>query len=678
VSATAEREPVALRAPGWSRRLPRVAARDIAVSALAGALVLYLALEGGGYDVVVHNQVGVIVWWVVLVSAVLGLLPAGRLGGAAKLALALFGGFVAWTAIASTWSASSALSLDELSRVAFYLGVLVLALAIHRDRRAAVRQTIAALAAVVAFLAAVALISRLRPGTFAGAAQTAMFLPGSQGRLGWPINYWNGLGAFMALGLPLLLAVACSARRLAVQALAAAAIPMVVLCAYLTFSRGAALEAVCGVVVFFALTGDRIPKLLTGLLVAAGGAVLIAGAAHDSAIERGVLNAAARHEGHQLMIVLVLVCAGTGLTQAAIGLAVRHGTRPKWLQISRTRARKLLLVVVGVAVIAGLAGGAPSRLTHAWHDFKQGDAAALHENALGRFGSASGNSRYEYWKVSLEASGKHLLGGWGPGTFELVWLPRAPNNDYVQNAHSLYVETLLEDGVVGLALLAAFFLLVIGNTVRLASRSFYEERTRVAAIAAACVAFAVSAAIDWVWQIPVLPVAFLLLAAATLAPARAPVVASALSGAPSAQRETKSGGAAWRGWSIRAAIAAVAVACLIAIALPLAEANTLRESQAATTSGRPSQALSYAEAATAIEPGSAAAQLQLALVLELQGKLAASEAAARDATIDEPLNWSAWLVRSRLEAENGQPMAAVHAFDRARALNPHSSLFETG
>jgi O-Antigen ligase len=671
---------VALGAPlRWRRSLAPIDARAISIWTLAGAVVLYLALDGGGYDIVVSSQVGILIWWVVVLGAAVGLIPGTHITLWGRLGLASLGGFALWTVIATTWSQSTALSLEEFSRVACYVGVLVLALATHRDREAALRHTIAAIASAIVVVAAIALLSRLRPGTFTQAAQTSTFLPGIQGRLAWPFNYWNALGALMALGLPLLFAIASTARRLVVQAIAAGAIPMVVLCGYLTFSRGAAIEATGGVLLFLVLTNDRLPKLLSGLFMLAGSAVLIAGAVHRSAVENGLLNAAARDQGRQLLIAVLLVCAATALVHAAIALAVRHGTRPSWLSVAPAAARRLLLGAVAIGLVAAFALGAPSRISHAWHQFKQPPSTSLHQNALGRFGSASGNNRYQYWKVAVDASGQHLIRGWGPGTFPLIWLQRAPNNDFVQNAHSLYIETLLEDGLVGLALLAGFFVLVIGRAVAVAARSVDEHRTRGAAVAAACVAFAISAAVDWVWQIPALPIAFVLLAAAALAPA-APRVRVRAGAVTAAATERPRGRIpqAWRLRAIRGALVALGIGCLIAITIPLADTNALRQSQAAAANGQTSQALSYARVATEIEPGSAAAQLQLALVLEVEGRLPLALSAAEQATDDEPLNWSAWLVRSRLEAELGQTGPSLVAFERARALNPHSMLFENG
>jgi hypothetical protein len=650
-----------------SRLAQSIDVQAVSLWALAATIVVYLALNGGGYDVIIRNQIGIAVWWGVLVCAALGVLPRAPLTRRAYAALLLFGGFVAWTALATTWSHSTERSLDELSRVACYLGVLVLAIGIHRDRERAMRHTITAVASAIVAVAALALLSRLRPGTFAGAEQTATFLPGTQGRLAWPLNYWNALAALMAIGVPLLLATASSARTLAGQAAAAGAVPVVALCGYLTFSRGGALAAAGGLIAYFAFTGDRIPKLLTALVTAAGSAVLVVAATHRHAVENGLTNATAQHQGRQLLVAIVLVVVATALLQAAIGLAVRHGTRPRWLQISREQARTRLVVGLIAVVVLGFAASAPSRLSHAWHNFKRPTAVGLSQDALARFGTASGNGRYDYWRVSVHETPIHLLTGWGPGTWQFVWLPHANYWSYVRNAHSLYLETLVEVGVIGLALLVGFFLLAIGSAVRLAIRSRYEMRARAAGIAASCVAFAISAGVDWTWQVPVLPVVFLLLVGAVLAPRRRRSEAAPAPGS----------GRSWNQILVRAAFVAFAVGALVALVIPLASTNALRDSQAAAAGGQQAVSLADAHVAAQIEPGAASPQLQSALVYELEGNYGAAVAVIQRATADEPLNWDLWLVRSRLEAEDGQSQAAVQAFVQARSLNPYSPVFRS-
>ena len=642
--------------PGSLRRISPDAVR---AWALAGTVVLYLSVDGGGYDLIVRSQVAIIVWWIVLIGAAWGLLPVTRLTRTAWLALALFGAFVAWTALAATWSLSSERSLQELSRVACYFGLLLLGISIHRERDRAVQHTVHAVAAAVVAVACLALASRLRPDLFPAAHQTASYLPGTEGRLGWPLNYWNALAALLALGLPLLLSIATSARRLWAQSAAAAAIPVVTLCCYLTFSRGGAVAAGAGLLAFFLFSPDRVEKLSTALVTAAGSAVLVLAADHRAAIEQGLTNAAARHQGDTLLVAVLLVCAGVALAQAGVGLAVRHGTPPRWLTFTPGRARTLAVSAVALCLVVALLAGAPGRLSHAWQDFKHPSAAALQQDSIARFGTASGNGRYDYWKVAVDATGGHLLSGSGAGTYQLLWTPRAPYFSYVQNAHSLYLETLAETGIVGLVLLAAFLLVVLGAAVRLCTRARYEARVRAAGLTGALIAFLVAAASDWIWQVPALPAAFLLLTAAVLAPA------ARLDGGPGRRVSL----------TVRLGAVAVAAAALIAIAIPLATVSTVRESQSAVVSGDPAQALADARTAVRLEPGAASPEIQLALVLELQRDIPGALAAARDATKDEPGNWSTWLIVSRLQAEAGHPAASLAAYQRSRALNPQSPLF---
>ena len=244
-------------------------------------------------------------------------------------------------------------------------------------------------------------------------------------------------------------------------------------------------------VVFLALAPERIPKFATALVAAAGSAALIAGAVHRPAIEHGLAAAAARHESGSLLAALILVCAGVGLAQGAIALAVRHARRrggSRFLLAARASCWPRASVLR-----RGRADSGSARATLAClADFKNPTPPPARDS-LGRFATASGNHRYDYWKAAVNATSGHLLGGSGPGTFQLLWLPRAQYESYVQNAHSLYFETLAEVGVVGLCLLVGFFALALGAAVRLVVRSRYEERARAAGLAAALVAFLVSA-----------------------------------------------------------------------------------------------------------------------------------------------------------------------------------------
>ena len=295
--------------------------------------------------------------------------------------------------------------------------------------------------------------------------------------------------------------------------------------------------------------------------------------------------------------------------------------------------------------------------------------------STGRFTSLSGNDRYLYWRAAVQGLRGHWVGGSGPGTYIDVWQPRASVPDQIRNAHSLYVETLSDTGVVGLVLLAGFFLAVLAATFaarrpdrgpamdtwprhrdeETAELADITRRTAAAAVLAAVLAFIISAALDWVWQVPVLPVALMLLAAAVLTP------------------ETGVASVRPRG-AVRAVLTVLAVAALIIIAVPLAATSAVRESQGAVARGELAGALADARTAIRVEPGAGTPHLQAALVLELGRRLTAAVTEARAAVQADPHNAEDWLVLSRLDAEDGRAGAAVLAFRRARALNPTSTL----
>jgi Tfp pilus assembly protein PilF len=119
----------------------------------------------------------------------------------------------------------------------------------------------------------------------------------------------------------------------------------------------------------------------------------------------------------------------------------------------------------------------------------------------------------------------------------------------------------------------------------------------------------------------------------------------------------------------------LALACVVAIGVPLATTNAERRSQAAAGKGNLTVALTAARSAARIESGAASAQIQIALVLEAQGRAREGLVAARRAVSDEPDNWSSWLILSRLEAETRHPLASLAAYRRARSLNPESNVF---
>ncbi len=642
-----------------TRSAPLEYARRVDWSALPAwllgfGLIVYLGLKGGGYDPLVHDQAGIAVWWIVLAGVLVGALPRQRLTPLAWSALGLLAAFALWTTLSLGWTESAEQTFADLARVATYLGVLLLALLARGP--GALRQTIAAMGTGIAVVALVGLLSRLHPAWFPEAADTARILE-SHDRLAYPLNYWNGLAALVAIGLPLLLQLAADLRTVALRALAAAAIPALLLTVYFTISRGGIGATAIAVAVYLVFASDRLPKLLMALLAGSGGAILIAAAHQRHDLQEGFLNAAARSQGDEMLWMTIVVCAGVGLVWAGVSLALAHEMRPRWTHVPQRPALALTVTGLVALLIALAAVDAPGRASNAWSDFKQPNSGPGEGHQ--RLSSVAGESRYQFWGATVRQEETRPLGGTGSGTFELWWSREGEGGETVQDAHSLYMQTLGELGIVGAALLGGFLLAILIGGGTAVVRAGPATRPWLAAALAGCTAFCVTAAFDWMWQIPVIPIALLLLAS-LLVSAR--------------EREPASTGGGFA-LPLRIGTAAGAVAAIVAIAIPLSSSSLLRQSQADAREGDLTAALATARSAQNAQPDAASPRIQEALLLEAIGDLPAAAVAARAATEREETNWRNWLVLSRLEARQGHADAAVRAYVKAKSLNPRSPLF---
>jgi hypothetical protein len=637
---------------GLQDRFDWIDPQALAVWLLGFGLVVFLGLNGGGYAPVVRDQLGIAVWWGVLLGLAVGALPLNRLRYGSWLAIGLLGAYVGWVALSLIWTDATHNTVEDVGKAVTYLGVFTLALSIRGEKGA--RRMVSALGAGIAVIAIVALISRLHPAWVPAAGETAVLFKSNRFRLAYPLGYWNANASLIAIGLPLLIYAACSARHSITRALAAAALPALALTVYFTFSRGGTLAAVFGVLVFLALAHDRLPKAATVFFSSVGAVILIAAAHQRHALDEGFANAAAHHQGDQILVMTLVVCLGVGLIQAGFMTALKYGRRPAWTSPSRRTSLIALGGTAAVLVIAAVALGGPGKASNAWHEFK---AAKNTAHGAARLDSFSSNGRWPLWESALEENASAPMAGRGAGSFEGWWAQhRHGELGFVEDAHSLYLETLAELGLVGFALLIGFLAWVFIAGGRLYRRASNRRRTQLAAALAGCAAFCLGSAYDWLWQIAVLPIAFLLLA-------------SVLVGAGERRRSkplpifARLGGVA------------VSIAAMVAIAIPLSSALALQKSQSEFRSGNLSGALSQAADARRATPFVAQPWIQEALVFEAQGQSSAALRSAREATRVEPKEWRAWVVRSRLEAKIGHAAAALAAYRRARNLNPDSQLF---
>lgn len=619
--------------------------------ALCFGLVLFLGLEGGGYDPLVHDQVGIAAWWALLATVAVGLLPRRRLGPAALTALGLLTAFALWIGLSLIWTESVEKTFTDFARALSYVAIFALVMA-SRDGRETQR-LIGAVAGAIVVVAVVALLSRLHPAWFPTAQQTGKILE-SEDRLSFPLNYWNALAALTAIGVPLLLQLASGARWILTRAAAAAALPAMILVLYLTLSRGGIGATAVAVLIFLVVAADRLPKLIPLAFAALAGAFLIVLAHDREALHEGLANSLAREQGDELLPIVIVVCAAVGLLQAGVAALGGRWQRPDWSRPSKQGTWAGVAIGAVVLLVAALAIGAPGRVSDAWGEFKEGGGPG---EGSERLSSAAGESRYQFWTSTLDENATAPLIGTGSGTFQFWWAREGDEAETVRDAHSLYMQTIGELGIVGILLLLSFLAWVFVNGLRAALLSDSEERSRLAAALAGFTVFVLTAAVDWMWQVPVVPVAALMLACGLL-----------VAGGSSVKPRLP---VSWR-----IGVAVVSLLAIVAIAIPLASLSLTRQSQASVRGGDYAAALEDAKSAQNVEPAAATPRLQQALVLELMGDLPAAEAAARAAVDRESTNWRLWLVLSRIAAENGRADTAVAAYKEARALNPRGEIFQ--
>ncbi|HWN73977.1 MAG TPA: O-antigen ligase family protein [Solirubrobacterales bacterium] len=623
---------------------------------LGFAVVAYLGLEGGGFDPLVGNQVGIAAWWVLLFAVAVAVLPRLRVSRNAWVAIGLLLGFLAWTALSLSWTESVEKTAADLARVATFLGIFVLALFSSGGRNGS--RLLAAVAAAIALVGVVGLLSRLHPAWFPAADQTAQFLTSGEERLSYPVNYWNGLAALIGVGLPLLLHLAAGARTVWARALAAAAMPALILASYFTLSRGGIAGAALALAIYLVFAANRLPKAITLALALLGGGFLVLLAHGRDALVHGNASATAHSQGNEMIFLTLVVCLAVGAAQAGWTAALASSGRPLWRGVSPRQAWVATGVAILVAIVALLAVGAPSRVSNAWSDFKAPSSEA--ETGTERLSSFAGESRYQFWSSAVREMKNKPLTGTGSGTFQLWWTRDGDTDEPVIDTHNLYLQTAGELGLVGLALLLAFTGLNLIGGAAAALRAVAERRSLLAAALAGTTVLWTTSLFDWMWKLPVIPIAVLLLVAVLFSSDPADDDADAREGFA---------------LPLRIGTIVLSLLALAAIAIPLTSTTFLRRSQDEARAGNVAAALDDARTAQNALPGAAGPWLQEGLLLESAGQLDGAAAATREATDKEPNEWRNWLVLSRIEAERGRSAGAIAAYRQARSLNPRNPVF---
>jgi hypothetical protein len=270
--------------------------------------------------------------------------------------------------------------------------------------------------------------------------------------------------------------------------------------------------------------------------------------------------------------------------------------------------------------------------------------------------SSSGSGRWQFWSAAVSQFSAHPLKGGGAGSWEFWWLQHGSLSIFTQVAHSLYLETMAELGIIGLLLLLGWLLLALVGAVR-SARAL--NSAYVAALAATAITFFVAAGYDWVWQlsgVTVVAVGCLGIALGAL-PSR---------GEPA----TRPVG------FLRPVLALVAVAAIVPQVVALSAGVHLSNSHAAAAAGDPARAQHEALEAKAVEPWASSAYLQLGLLAQDEHQYVDARHWIELAIDHSKENWQLWYVASEIDRARGLGRAATGELSHARALNPRGSLFQ--
>ena len=617
-------------------------------------LIVGLALGGGGFDLSSRHIAGLAAWLLVVALLVLGVASRATVGRAFYWGAGLLGGLASWSALSSLWSGSIELSVTEADRVLVYLAFFLAAFLIAQtdQRRQRFGEGIAIAIALVAFLS---LGSRLLPHLLE--VENSL---GSGPRTRYPLGYWNANGVAFGIGAAMLLWMSRRSLFAALRWLSVAALPLVLLALYLTYSRGGLLSLLVACGCLLVLSHDRL--WLLGTLAIGAVATLpavLSVQAHRSLAENFDTSDVT---GQGVMVLLIL------LAGAALALLLFAGLRRlesrggglagRAVELSRNplvlRRLALAAALIGIAAAIAVAG-------RAWNQFNSSDVQ-FPQDPKHHFTQLSGAGRDEFWRVSLDSFAEEPLLGHGAGTYVFSWNELRDIEMPVHDAHSLYLEAFAELGLVGGILVLA----LVGTLLWTAFAAWRDaggpRRELHAVLLAAMLAFAVGAAIDWLWEIAALGAVFFLAAGAVVA-ARVGQLAEARAGVDGERVAQRRFGLA---------VAGLVAAWISAVALvgPLLVDRELKASESAAEQGDLVAAVDHADNARSIEPWAASPYVLLGLLAEAKGEYETASGRLSQAINREDRNWQRYYLRARVERADGEEAAADADLAKTRQLNP--------
>lgn len=634
----------------------------VAITLLVGAATFLLGINDGSYQLTDRSAIGIVAWWALAIGIAVRFWPAARVPRATIVAGAALAGLALLTLLSTGWADSDEKAFLEFTRVLMYLGVFGLVAVAVRARHATAVSDGLALGIVGVVL--LALASRFWWGDIGPGAPPSFFPV--QTRLHYPVNYWNGLAILAGLALPLLLRAALAADRPAIlRGLALAPVPAIAATIYLTSSRGGAAAAVCGVLVFLALTSRRTSALVATAIGAVGSLAAIEMLLARDDLVNGPLSApAVAGQGHSAALLMALIAgACAALYWAWCRFAERELRIPRAGQVVLAGA-VLLIAVAGFAAVDPAAKLEDFKRPPGETKYTEGDFTRSH------LLSSASTGRWQMWSAAVDEWQTKPALGRGAGSYQSWWLEHADFPLFARDAHSLWLEMLGELGLVGFVLIVLAF--GTGFAAALARlRRAGPVRPLVAGLTGVLAAFVLAAAIDWMWELTIVG----LVAVVALGMLTGLATTSTEEAAP--RRRSGSG---TRGQlhhrALRAVAVAVSLAAIMCIAVPMLGQERLEQSQAAANRGDVAEAVNAAEGARSLQPWASSPYLQLALIEEQANDLGQANRYIKDALKRDRRDWSIWLVAARIQTKAGLIRQGRRSLRRAEALNTKSTLFE--
>jgi len=644
-ATTVVETPPAATAEPPSERIDIDAVLGVIAFAIPLTAAVMLAFASGGYFITTWGIASLVLIGVVALIALGG---RGGIGGPAGIAaLAAWFAFAAWQGLSVGWAHEPAASQQAMAQTALYGVVFTLGLTGLRCPT------------WLSWLSAATLFAIWVPVTIAVAAR---LLPGQVGedtfaRLTWPITYWNGLGALAGFGLLLAIGITGSPRvdRLIRGAVAAAA-PVFGLALYLTLSRGAIVAVAVMLIILIAIGPNRLETIASSVVALGATAALAALAEHQgNLVALGGELPEHASQGHTVALALVAamgVCAALGVL--AVHGAARITGRPRVITSAVVAAVAALMLAAGWTTAGP--GGNPVRWAddqfQSFKSFGSGDRSD--DSVASRLAVAAGSGRWQNWGVAWDQWRSEPVTGTGAGDFRFEWNERRDVDLMVVNAHSLYLETLGESGLIGLLLLITPLGIAVGavGALRVRRRGHPASRDIMVAMCAAGVV-ALHAAGDWDWQLTAVTIPAMLLGAAAL---RAAVQALG------ADRPA--------GWRTRGPVLAGCALALVFTIGPVGAATLVDDAKTEARKGNLEEALHTARDAQGLQGNAPAPHLVEAYILTDLNRPARADAAFAAALARSPRDWSVMADWAAALIRRGDRAAAVPLLRRAKRLNP--------